>query len=270
MDSDLTNGTLSPHYSDVSGLTPSNVTEYFVRCSTPDDIHDIYHFYNDHQHKDVDPIALDRIVHWAETGRFFLIKNRHNEIIASSAAKDYYSYSADHKSVRRWTEIGATRVVSDHVKGLYPFIISAQVLHEAITRKTPELFFASIYKDSPVIKMLNEKVGWDLVKNPSKDLFVHDGDEDLHAKGDVVWLASPPKCLFKQAQNVVQTIIQGGFKTKQGDGHARADFSEFPICNKHFAGLQRMGDIHARGGLNGSTPSTYDALVAKYIGHDKK
>jgi hypothetical protein len=209
-----------------------------IRFSTPADVPAVLSFYHANQHHNVDnrgdAVFQDR----TEQGRVFLALMPDNSIGASSMSHPFTTPLAG-GGTGSSTEIGSTLARVDGF-GLYPFIISSQIIHEFLEKPPEGVFFACIHTDNTaVLSLLTKKVGWDVVPGTQEFADAIGEGPNLHHFN---WLNASTNTFAHQARIVLAHIDAGYVENRKTGERLNLDLSGFSLATKHRAALTELAN----------------------------
>ncbi len=213
-----------------------------IRFSKPEDKDKILAFYKDYKHKHVESRDSSILEDKINSARVFMAEDKAGTLSTASVAYDFVTPGASHREKATWIEIGSTRSVLQGV-GLYPFIVSTQVIYEFLRNPPQDKFIAAVYKDNqPVVDMLHKKVGW---KYFTPDKILADTTDLTPDLPKLHCLEATSDCLPNMARIVLDHIRRGetqGLLNKKTGQYVKLDLCEFALANELRPMLEELAE----------------------------
>lgn len=207
--------------------TESTLTVRFSDCR---DVDPIARFYFDNDHPHVNKIKENELTSWTEAGRFLLFTTGDENVVIASAAKLHSHFNIESRSMRTWTEIGASRSTLDKGFSLYPFIVSAQAFQELFERAPSEQLFIKVKNHNPkVADIVRQKIGWQ-EDIPSAELL--QVTNRTFSSNHSTWFLPTAEALSENAGIILDRIENPVIENVKTGSRIHLDFSRFALAQE--------------------------------------
>lgn len=195
------------------------------------DLPNVKSYYASNRHNNVD-IRKDDITEQAvKNGRFILVDQKDGTLHAGSAAYDFADPDDDTEP-RQWIELGTTRATLPGY-GLYPYLISSQVVYDFLDKPPKDRFVAIVDDNNPSVRhLLGVKTGWkEFTASPELETALHQ-TKSWSSNDPYKWFGATTDTLPHQARLVLDLINKTELVHKNGQDRHFLDFSDFPLANQ--------------------------------------